>query len=93
MPEFKAAVQWRESGRKGMANQINNQFHEDGVHNEFDPGYHIGAIADFYDVYKLAQVNGCLSDFPADFIESLRNTVNFVKDIMYPDYSIEIIRK
>ena len=91
MPEFKAAVQWRESGRKGMANQINNQFHEDGVHNEFDPGYHIGAIADFYDVYKLAQVNGCLSDFPADFIESLRNTVNFVKDIMYPDYSIEII--
>ena len=91
MPEFKDATSWYEAGLKGMAEQVNNQFHEDGVHNEFDPGYHIGAIADFYDVYKLAQVNGRLADLPSDFIGSLRKTANFVKDIMYPDYSIEII--
>ena len=91
MPEFKDAPSWYEAGLKGMSEQVNNQFHEDGVHNEFDPGYHIGAIADFYDVYKLAQVNGRLADLPSDFIGSLRKTVNFVKDIMYPDYSIEII--
>ncbi|MBR5103232.1 MAG: alginate lyase family protein [Bacteroidales bacterium] len=91
MPEFKDASEWYKAGCDGMAAQINNQFHEDGVHNEFDPGYHIGAIADFYDIYKLAQLNGLLSDFPSDFIESLRGTVNFVKDIMYPDYSVEII--
>lgn len=91
MPEFKDASSWYVAGSRGMTAQIKNQFHEDGVHNEFDPGYHIGAIADFYDIYKLAQVNGFLSGFPSDFIESLRAAVNFVKDIMYPDYSIEII--
>lgn len=91
MPEFKDAPQWYQAGLAGMTAQLKNQFHEDGVHNEFDPGYHIGAVADFYDIYKLAQLNGLLADFPSDFIESLRGTVNFVKDIMYPDYSMEII--
>ena len=91
MPEFKEAPSWYEAGKSAVAAQVHNQFHEDGVHNEFDLGYHIGAVATFYDIYKVAQVNGKESDLPSDFIASLKNAATFVKDIMYPDYSMEII--
>ena len=91
MPEFKDAPSWYETGSTAVAHQVRNQFHEDGVHNEFDLGYHIGAVATFYDIYKVVQVNGLLASLPSDFISNLYKTVNFVKDIMYPDYSMEII--
>ena len=91
MPEFKDATSWYQTGKSAVVAQLDNQFHEDGVHSEFDLGYHIGAVANFYDIYKVAQVNGKSEDLPADFTSSLRNAANFVKDIMYPDYSMEII--
>lgn len=91
MPEFKDAPSWYEAGKTAVVAQLDNQFHEDGVHSEFDLGYHIGAVSNFYDIYKVAQMNGKLQDLPADFTASLRNAANFVKDIMYPDYSMEII--
>lgn len=91
MPEFKDAPSWYEAGKTAVVAQLDNQFHEDGVHSEFDLGYHIGAVSNFYDIYKVAQMNGKSQDLPADFTASLRNAANFVKDIMYPDYSMEII--
>lgn len=91
MPEFKDASSWYQAGKEAVTAQVHNQFNEDGVHNEFDLGYHIGAVANLYDVYKVAHVNAKSQDLPADFLPSLRNAANFVKDIMYPDYSMEII--
>ena len=91
MPEFKDAPSWYEAGKTAVVAQLDNQFHDDGVHSEFDLGYHIGAVSNFYDIYKVAQMNGKSQDLPADFTASLRNAANFVKDIMYPDYSMEII--
>ena len=91
MPEFKDAPSWYQAGKEAVTAQVHNQFNEDGVHNEFDLGYHIGAVANFYEIYKVAQVNAKSEDLPSDFLPSLRNAANFVKDIMYPDYSMEII--
>lgn len=91
MPEFKDAQSWYETGKSAVAAQVKNQFNEDGVHVEFDLGYHIGAVATFYDIYKVAQVNAKEQELPSDFISALRNSAGFVKDIMYPDYSMEII--
>ena len=91
MPEFKDSQSWYEVGKDAVTRQVDNQFHEDGVHNEFDLGYHIGAVATFYDIYKVAHLNGLSQDLPADFTAPLRGAANFVKDIMYPDYSVEII--
>lgn len=91
MPEFKDSPSWYQVGKEAVADQVHKQFHNDGVHNEFDLGYHIGAVATFYDIYKVAQLNGKSQDLPSDFLPSLRNAANFVKDIMYPDYSMEII--
>lgn len=91
MPEFKDAQSWYEVGMSAVSSQVKNQFHDDGVHSEFDLGYHIGAVSTFYDIYKVASLNGRSQDLPVEFIPSLRNAANFVKDIMYPDYSVEII--
>lgn len=91
MPEFKDAQSWYDTGLNALISQVGKQFHEDGVHNEFDLGYHIGAVSAFYEIYKVAQFNGKLQDLPADFLASLRNAANFVKDLIYPDYSVEII--
>jgi heparan-sulfate lyase len=46
MPEFKDAPSWYEAGKTAVVAQLDNQFHEDGVHSEFDLGYHIGACVD-----------------------------------------------
>ena len=91
MPEFKKSVEWFTTGKDAITSQLTNQFNSDGVHNEFDPSYHLGAVADFYNVYKVAQANGKLSEFPSDYTECLRNAAKFIMDITYPDYSMDNI--
>ncbi len=88
-PEFKQADVWFSEGVSAVTNQLTGQFNEDGVHNELDPSYHLGVVSNFISVYKTAQVNGRLSDLPADYTERLHKAANFLKDIVYPDYSID----
>ena len=91
MPEFVKSGEWFATGRDTITSQLTNQFNSDGVHNEFDPSYHLGAVADFYNIYKVAQTNGKLGDFPSDYTEYLRSAAKFIMDITYPDYSIDNI--
>ena len=91
MPEFKKSSEWFETGKTAITGQLTNQFNSDGVHNEFDPSYHIGAVADFYNIYKVARANGRFSSFPSDYVEYLRKAARFVMDIAYPDYSMDNI--
>ncbi|RNC66575.1 heparin-sulfate lyase HepC [Proteiniphilum sp. X52] len=88
-PEFKKSAEWLSEGANKITDQVVAQFLEDGVQNELDPSYHIGVIADFYNIYKIAGSNHKLNLFPAEYIESLRKAVGFVADIIYPDYSID----
>ena len=91
MPEFKDSPMWYETGKNAVCYQAVNQFHADGVQNELDFGYHIGVVDDFYTAYKTAYLNGRFSDFPSDYLDCLRKAVGFVKDYMYPNYSVEVI--
>ncbi len=89
VPEFKQSEVWFDEGIAAVTAQLSAQFNEDGVHNEFDPSYHLGAVAEFISLYKTAQVNGRVSELPSDYTERLRKAAGFIKDVIYPDYSLD----
>ena len=91
MPEFKDAGQWYELGKTAVVSQVDKQFRPDGGHIELTFGYHIGVIDDFYVAYKTAYMNGLFSDFPSNYLDGLRKAAGFVADVMYPNYSLEVI--
>ena len=89
LPEFKLSQTWFNEGVAAVTSQLTDQFNSDGVHNEFDPSYHLGVVSNFISVYKTAQVNGRVSELPADYTSMLLKAVTFLRDIVYPDYSID----
>ena len=89
MPEFKNSTEWLSEGSKKISEQVTNQFLSDGVQVELDPSYHIGVVDGFYNIYKLAMLNGKLDLFPSNYIELLKKASRFVMDIIYPNYSID----
>lgn len=89
MPEFLAAEDWLADGSTAMGSQVSDQFNDDGVQNELDPSYHISVLADFYDTFKIAEANDMLSYFPDNYTDYLHSACLFVRDIIYPDYSID----
>ena len=89
MPEFKAAAEWLAEASNDIKTQLQIQFAEDGVLVEMDPGYHIPMVAIFYDSHKIAAANNKTSAFPDNYTTSLEKAVRFVRDLAYPDYSIE----
>ena len=89
MPEFKNANEWLSEGSQKLGEQIDKQFLADGVHYEFDISYHVGAISDFYETYRVAQLNNKAGGFPAGYLEKLKLPAHFVMDITYPNYSVE----
>ena len=91
MPEFNDASIWYETGKSAVVSQVDRQFRKDGGHIELTFGYHIGVVDDFYTAYKAACMNGLMSDFPSDYLDGLYKAVNFVKNLMYPNYSLEVI--
>ena len=89
MPEFAAADAWVEEAAGDAARQLRIQFLQDGMQVELDPSYHIGVLGIFREMYLVAEANGRQDLFPPDYMETLRLPAHFVKDIMYPDYSID----
>ena len=86
-PEFKNAEEWIKDGINTMDTSI--QFRKDGVHVDLDFGYHISAITDYLEVYKLAKANNRLDIIPTGYLEQLRNAAHFVADMIYPDYTVD----
>lgn len=90
-PELAGAKTWLEEGSAAIAKQLDMQFLEDGVHNEFDISYHFGetGLAAFTELYEIASANGKLSYFPDDYVQKLYKAAVFVKDVVYPNYSTD----
>ena len=88
-PELKKAEEWVEEGTRKLNEQIKEQFNPDGIQNELDPSYHVGAISDFYNAYEVAKENNKAHYFSADYMPSLRKATEFVMDLVYPNYSVE----
>ena len=89
MPEFKNAGTWLDEGIDFINRQIRLQFRSDGVQGEMDPSYHITVLGIFCEMHALAKQNGLLGRFPEDYTSYLRKAAGFVRDVMYPDYSID----
>ena len=93
MPEFADAAQWYQTGIDSMTQQLDVLFDEDGVHHQIDLNKHVESIEDFFEVCKVAQFNGRLSGFPPAYTQKLGAAVEFVQNIMYPDYTFESINE
>lgn len=87
MPEFKNSESWVTNGLKAMS--IDEQFRTDGVHIDLDFGYHISAVSDYLNVYDVALINGKSGLVPSEFISKLKSAMNFVQDMIYPDYTVD----
>lgn len=90
-PEFKNASTWLSEGAASISTQLETQFLEDGVHNEFDISYHFGetGLAAFTELYAVALANDKLSLFPSDYTAKLYKATQFMKDVIYPNYSVD----
>ena len=86
LPEFKNATTWQNSGFKTLSQQVQEQFLEDGMHYELDFSYHISAIADYYEIIKLAEANGIADKLPASLKETLEKAAEVVVNFTYPSY-------
>lgn len=89
LPEFIKSTEWEQNSIVDISAQSSIQFAEDGVQNEMDPSYHISVISVFNQMHTLAVLNGKEALLPADFVSRLRSACTFVRDIVYPDYSID----
>ena len=88
MPEFKNAQVWLADGVAKINSEAAAQFFSDGTHLQFDPSYHIGVISDLVNAKDAIQsINSTLID--NDWHKGLYNATQFVKDIIYPDYTID----
>jgi len=86
-PEFKNAPTWRETGFQTLGTEVQKQFLDDGMHYELDFSYHISAIADFYEVMKLADANKAIvGNVAADFSQYLHKAAQVVMHFTYPNY-------
>lgn len=89
MPEYKKSSQWLDEALTDTERFLDELLEVDGVLVEKDVSYHIGVLATFYEAYQVLAANGKASLLPDDYFARLKNAVYFVRDIMYPDYSME----
>lgn len=89
MPEFIRSDAWLSDALTDMEQQMQLQFASDGVQQEMDPSYHISVVNSFYEIYNLACVNQRETELPSGLVDKLRNAALFVRDVIYPDYSLE----
>lgn len=89
MPEYKKSAEWLDEALKDNERFLGELLADDGVLVEKDVSYHIGVLAKFYEAHQVLSANGKENLLPSDFIQRLKNGVYFVRDVMYPDYSME----
>lgn len=86
-PEFREASAWRESGISILNREIKKQVYPDGGQYELDPHYHLAAINIFCKALRMADVNGFRQEFPAEYVNTVKNMIEFYSNICFPDYS------
>jgi predicted outer membrane repeat protein len=82
-PEFKNGAAWEAQGQTMMFNALDAQFRSDGVEYEQSPGYHGGAMAGFFDSFRLAELNG--QAWGSKPTRKLRNVIEAFYQLLSPD--------
>ncbi len=86
-PEFKNSSTWMSTGFQILDTEIKKQFLDDGMHFELDLSYHIAAIADFYEILKLAEANPkIVGSVAANFNQYLQKAAQLTMNFTYPNY-------
>lgn len=70
-----------------MNREIKKQVYPDGGQYELDPHYHLAAINIFCKALRMADVNGFRQEFPAEYVNTVKNMIEFYSNICFPDYS------
>lgn len=86
-PEYKDAPAWRESGISILNREIKKQVYADGGQYELDPHYHLAAINIFCKALRMADMNGFRQEFPAEYVNTVKNMIEFYTNVCFPDYS------
>lgn len=86
-PEFKEAESWRLSGIGILNREIKKQVYPDGGQYELDPHYHLAAINIFCKALRMADANGFRHEFPEEYVNTVRNMIEFYANICFPDYA------
>lgn len=86
-PEFKEASAWRKSGISILNREIKKQVYADGGQYELDPHYHLASINIFCKALRMADVNGFRQEFPAEYVQTVKDMIEFYSNICFPDYS------
>ena len=89
MPEFKKVQEWQNEALSEVNRLLGGMLADDGVDVEMDPSYHIGVISIFYTIHQVLAANGKTDLLPSDYFAKLKKGVYFIRDLMYPDYSVE----
>lgn len=88
-PEFKNAPEWMNTGFQTLSAEVQKQFLSDGMHFELDLSYHIAAIADFYEIMKLADANRqIVGNIGSNFSQYLHKAAQVVMHFTYPHYFV-----
>ena len=86
-PEFKNAQTWMNTGYQTLEKEVKSQFLDDGMQYELDFSYHISAIADYYEIMKLAEANPAQTgNLPTNFSESLHKAAKVVMHFTFPNF-------
>lgn len=88
MRDFADAPDWAREGSEELADLLGSSYYEDGFLKDGDLQYHISSIEDFRSVYETARLNGRETVFPETYVEGLREKINVVQQMMFPDYSV-----
>lgn len=70
-----------------MNREIKKQVYPDGGQYELDPHYHLAAINIFCKALRMADVNGFRQEFPVEYVNTVKNMIEFYSNICFPDYS------
>lgn len=87
-PEMAQSEEWLQNGSAKLGDEIIKQVLPDGMQYELDYGYHIAAINDFNNAYNMVAINRRTNHFSPDYTSRLRNMMELVKNITFPNYTI-----
>lgn len=89
LPEFLKSQEWLDETVASTNRLLEVMMEDDGCLVEKDMHYHISVLSTFYGIQAQLAVTGHESELPGDYFSKLSNSTHLVRDIMYPDYSME----
>ena len=86
-PEFNGTVQIRRKSASLLSAELKKQLLPDGMQNELSPDYHSVVFGCATMLYRIAKLNNCLADLPADYAANRERAADAVIQLMTPGFT------